>query len=421
MDKKEEQIIEEVRKLEDEIVDLTVALTAEPSTLGNEQSVLRVMEEKMDSLGLDPVQVPINPEELSGHDGFAPVPWDYDGRYNLAAIHKADGTGGKSALFNGHLDVVSPEPVSLWDRDPFEPVVEDGHIYGRGAGDMKAGVAAMTFALKAVENASFGLNADATIQAVIEEECTGNGAFACAEAGYNADGVVITEPFDRSILLGQVGVIWFRVRIFGVPRHVSEATAGVNAIEKCFPIITELRELEMEMNEVIHPAFEMFPHPLNLNIGIIKGGDWPSTVPAEAEFNGRLSFFPGTPYKDVQEKVRKAVERSAEKDPWLKENMPEVKFYAFRSDGHYIEEELPLFTTLNDCHKSLNGVDVIRATSTATTDVRVFHHFGKTQATCYGPKAYNIHAANEKVEIKSIVETAETLALFLARWCGLKE
>jgi acetylornithine deacetylase len=284
---------------------------------------------------------------------------------------------------------------------------------------MKSGVAAMTHALAAIETAGFGLQGDVTLEAVIEEECTGNGALACLETGYNADAVLIPEPFSRTILTGQVGVLWFKVRMYGVPKHVQDAAAGVNAVEKCFVLVQALRALEARMNEEIHPAYREFAHPLNLNIGIIKGGDWPSTVPAEAEFHGRLSFFPGVTYREVCDTITQAIERAASEDPWMAQNPPELDFYAFRSEGHLVTEDLPLFRTLSDCHAQLTGSPAITGVSTATTDVRVFHHFGQTQATCYGPYAEKIHAANERVDIDSIIETAKTYALFLSRWCGL--
>ena len=421
MNAAEKKIIETVDALSDDILDFTTRLTKEPSTLGNEASVLGVMESELDGLSFDPVRVPINPEELADHPGWAPVPWDYADRYNVVAEKQAAGAGGRSALFNGHLDVVSPEPLSLWDHDPFDPTVKDGWLYGRGAGDMKSGVAAMTYALHAVEKAGFGLTGPVTLEAVIEEECCGNGALACMAAGYDADAVLIPEPLGQSILTGQIGVIWFKVSLFGVPRHVFEAQAGVNAIEKCIPIISSLRELEAEMNADKHPAYEDIEHPINLNIGIIKGGDWPSTVPAAAEFHGRLSFFPGQTYQQTQQRVVDAVDRAVQADSWLKENPPKVEFYGFKSEGHLVERDQPAFNTLSDCHKVFYGQDADSQNSTATTDVRVFHFFGQGQPTCYGPSAENIHAANERVDIESIVQTARVYALFLARWCGLAE
>ena len=178
----EKQILDAVDHLTDDVLDFTCRLVAEPSTLENEASVLRVMEEELTKLSFDPVRVPIDPVTLSEHLGFAPVPWSYDGRYNVVARREASADGGRSALFNGHLDVVSPEPRILWNTDPFEPVERDGWLYGRGAGDMKSGVAAMTYAVHAVEKAGFGFKAPVTIETVIEEECSGNGAVACLAA-----------------------------------------------------------------------------------------------------------------------------------------------------------------------------------------------------------------------------------------------
>jgi acetylornithine deacetylase len=286
---------------------------------------------------------------------------------------------------------------------------------------MKSGVAAMTYALHAIEKAGFGLMGPVTIEAVIEEECGGNGALACLAAGYDAEAILIPEPFGPTILTAQIGVIWFKISLSGVPRHVFEAQAGVNAIEKCIPIISALRNLEAEMNTEIHPAYAGVEHPINLNIGIIKGGDWPSTVPADAEFHARLSFFPGQTYEKTQQRIVKTVDQAAQKDPWLTENPPRVEFYGFKSDGHTVERSLPVLNTLNECHRILYGQDADELSTTATTDVRAFHFFGQGQATCYGPVAENIHAANERVNIESVINTAKVYALFLARWCGVVE
>ena len=291
MNQAEKKLMEAIDSLKNDLLDFAGNLVAQPSTLGSEASVLRVVEEEMTRLGYDPVRVAIDPGILEDDPGFAPVPWSYEGRYNVVARREADGSGGRSALFNGHLDVVSPEPLDRWDFDPFSPFIQDGWLYGRGAGDMKSGVAAMVCALSAVDRAGLGLLAPATLETVIEEECTGNGALACCRAGYDAEAVLIPEPFGPTILTSQVGVFWFKVVLSGVPKHVLETHSGVNAIEKCYPLFQALRGLEAELNEPGHPAFSHLDHPINLNIGIIKGGDWPSTVPAKAEFHCRLGFF----------------------------------------------------------------------------------------------------------------------------------
>ncbi len=421
MNAKEKKIVERVDALSNDMLDFAARLVAQPSTLGQEASALEVMASELKRLSLEPKKVAIDPESLAEHPGFAPALWGYEGRYNLVAVRPAAVDGGRSALFNGHLDVVSPEPLDRWEKDPYRPTLEGGWLYGRGAGDMKSGVAAMTYALKAVEEAGFGLKGPVTLEAVIEEECGGNGALACLAAGYDAEAVLIPEPFGPTIMTAQVGVLWFKVSLSGVPAHVLEAGAGVNAIEKCQPLIAALRELEAEMNRLRHPAYEHLEHPLNLNIGIIRGGDWPSTVPATAEFHGRLSFFPGQTYSEVQRRIVETVARAAGEDAWLSRNPPRVEFYGFKSEGHVIGRETPSLVVLNDCHRELTGREAEDYISTCTTDVRAFHFFGRGAATCYGPVAENIHGANERVAVDSVIHTAKVYAMFLARWCGLAE
>ena len=417
----EEKIVAAVDSLSDDIVDFTCRLVEQSSTLGNEVPVLEVMSGELASHGLEPVRVPLDYETLGTHSGFAPVAWDYPGRYCVVATRSADGEGGRSALFNGHVDVVSPEPLHLWEQDPFKPWIRDGWLYGRGAGDMKSGVAAMTFALRAVERAGFGLGAPVTLEAVIEEECGGNGALACVVAGYDADAVLIPEPFGPTILTAQVGVVWFKVTVRGVPGHVQNTHSHVNAVDKCRPLIDALKELERDMNREGHPAYEGVDHPLNLNVGIIAGGDWPSNVPAQAEFHARLGYFPDRDFASIRERIENTIRSAAQADPWLAGHRPIVEFYGFRSEGHTISRDLPALTALNESHRSLIGKDADAYLSTCYTDLRAFHFFGKSQATCYGPVAQNIHGANERVLIDSVIHTAKVYALFLGRWCGLME
>jgi acetylornithine deacetylase len=421
MNSQEEKLIQAVESLVPELIDLTKLLVAQPSTLGNETSALEVMEGELTKLGFTHQRIPIDPELLSEHPGFAPVPWGYEGRYNLVAHRPADQEGGKSALFNGHLDVVSPAPLDRWESNPFEPFEKEGWLFGRGSGDMKSGIAAMTYALKAVETAGLELRAPVFLETVIEEECSGNGALACLHAGVDADAVLIPEPFGPTLLTAQVGVVWFKVTLDGVPVHVLDAQSGVNAIEKCFPLFKALRKLEEDLNRKVHPAFSGLGHPANLNIGIIKGGDWPSTVPAFAEFHCRLGFTPDIACPEIRNRVARTIAEAASSDAWLSKNPPRVDFYGFRSEGHHLSLDLPALKTLGACHRDLSGKAAESFVSTATTDLRTFVRFGRGQATCFGPVAERIHGANECVNIDSVVHTAKVYAMFLLRWCNSME
>ena len=422
MNNKEKKLLTTVDMLADDILDLTCRLVAEPSTLGNEAGAVTVMTDELQRLGFSTVLLPLASEELTSHPGYAPVPWSLADRNNVIGTVEAAAPGGRSALFNGHLDVVSAGRREFWSNNPFAATELDGWLYGRGAGDMKSGVAAMTYAAYAVRKAGFGLCAPLTVAAVIEEECSGNGAIASLAAGYDAEAILIPEPFGPTILTDQLGVLWFKVRLCGRPTHVLQARSGVNAIEKCYPLITALRRLEEELNgENVPLEYRDKNHPINLNIGVIEGGDWPSTVPAEATFQGRLSFFPNMSYGEIAARITDTINLAAGEDDWLRLNLPQVEFDGFRSEGHSLARDLPAFHTLNDCHRSLTGIRAERYISTCTTDLRAYHFYGHGQPTCYGPVAENIHGTDERVNLESVMQVARTYALFLARWCLLTE
>ncbi|MCE0733261.1 M20/M25/M40 family metallo-hydrolase, partial [Halomonas sp. G15] len=299
---------------------------------------------------------------------------------------------------------------------PWEPWEQDGWLYGRGAGDMKAGIAAMVMAVAAVRRAGATIDFPLTLQTVIEEECTGNGALACLHQGYGGDFVLIPEPFGAQIYSGQVGVLWFRLYIEGLPAHVLDTAAGRNAIETLQAYLPALKALEAEINALPRPApYEGHPHPFNLSIGRVEGGNWASSVPAHALLEGRVGFPPGMSPDDAMARVREAIAaRHAELDDATPP--PRVSFHGFRSEGHLVDLDTPGIRLLSACHEALLGEPPAHYLSTCTTDLRAFHVSGGINGTCYGPVAERIHGVDECVNIASIRQVLTTYALFLHRW-----
>jgi acetylornithine deacetylase len=123
----------------------------------------------------------------------------------------------------------------------------------------------------------------------------------------------------------------------------------------------------------------------------------------------------------MRKRVEKTIAEAASADAWLSRNPPRVDFYGFRSEGHYISRDLPALKTLGACQADLSGNAAESFVSTATTDLRTFVHFGRGQATCFGPVAERIHSCNERVNIDSVIHTAKVYALFLLRWCNSVE
>jgi acetylornithine deacetylase len=217
-----------------------------------------------------------------------------------------------------------------------------------------------------------------------------------------------------------MAVVWFRVRSSGQASHVLAADQAVNAIEKLYVIIAALRQMETEMNaNRRHPFYRDFPHPINLNIGVIRGGDWPSTVPSASEMECRLSGEPGVSVSEIHSRIRETVAAAAQADPWLRDHPPVVEFFGFRAAASVTDPLSAPMKVLEDCHRSILGQPLVFRASTATTDQRFFLNEWGIPATSYGPTGEKGHAENERVLIPSIAQAAKVLALFILRWCGV--
>ncbi|MFQ3786890.1 ArgE/DapE family deacylase [Halomonas sp. A29] len=418
LDATEKRLVERCEAMLDDTLALTCDLVRGYSVLGQEHGALETMERWLGRLGLPTTRVPLDAPGFAEHPHRAPTEWASDGRYNLVAQLNA-GAPGPHLVFNGHLDVVPADPIDMWSRPPWEPWEKDGWLYGRGAGDMKAGIAAMTMAVHAVREAGVSIDFPLTLQTVIEEECTGNGALACLHQGYSGDFVLIPEPFGAQIYTGQVGVLWFRIRLDGVPAHVLDTRAGRNAIEILVEYLPAFTALEKEINALPRQApYDTLDSPFNLSIGKIEGGNWASSVPAHAILEGRIGFPPAMTPDEAMNRVRRCVEaRHAELGD--SSPAPRVEFHGFRSEGFLVDLETPGIALLTRCHQDLLGEPPKPYLSTCTTDLRAFHVSGKINGTCYGPVAQRIHGVDECVEVDSIRHVLTTYALFIHRWAQL--
>jgi acetylornithine deacetylase len=287
-------------------------------------------------------------------------------------------------------------------------------MYGRGAGDMKSGLVAMVGAVAGLRRLGVTPRGRVQLQSVVEEECTGHGALACVLAGHTADAAVLTEPTRGAIWPAQVGVLWFKVRVLGAPAHAGEAAEGANAIEASYRVIEALRTLEADLNEVRPPLYAAYPHPINLNVGMIRGGDWPSTVAGECVTHFRLATYPGEPIADLKRRVEEVVAGVQSG-----RHRVDVLYEGFQCDGYELAEDAPLVQTLSAASARVTGSAPPLFASTATTDARAFVLYGDTPAVSFGPLAENEHGVDERVHVPSITRTAQALALFISDWSGL--
>ena len=222
----DEKLIERIETAVDDAFDeqlgFTQALVRFPTQRGQEHTAQEFMAQSLRERDLPVDRWTIDVEDIRHHPGFSPVTISYDNALNVVGTHRPKKATGRSLILNGHIDVVPTGPVDLWSFPPYEPRIEDGWMYGRGSGDMKAGLAANLFAFDALRSVGYQPGGNVYFQSVVEEECTGNGALACLTRGYHADAALITEPTSDSLVRANAGVLWFQVEVRGRPAHVFE-------------------------------------------------------------------------------------------------------------------------------------------------------------------------------------------------------
>jgi acetylornithine deacetylase len=394
----------------EELIELTVELVRERSLLGEEAGAQRVMAERLTGLGFAVERVAIEPPAGDGDGSWGYAPLDYEGRACVAA--RLMGTGaGRSLHLSGHVDVVPIDTPEGWGHDPWAGEISDGRIWGRGAGDMKAGLAAYLIGTAAFLEVCGAPAGELLFSSVIEEECTGNGMKAVIEAGYEADGTLIGEPSELRLLHAGVGVIWARLTARGGGAHPA-FPSGSSSAEQILLALAALHELEAELNAADGAAasdtvfFDAHERPFRLNIGTLSGGEWPSSEPALSEARVRLGLGRSLTPAAAQELLAGAVRAAA---PAV-----DVNFEGFRAVAYCDPLDHQLAASLRGAHAQLYGSAPPAQVLAATTDARSV----SGPCVCYGPVAGAIHGSDEWADIDSIERVASAIALTIASFTG---
>jgi acetylornithine deacetylase len=380
------------------------ALVREPSVPGAERGAEDILAAELDRIGMAVERVPF-PEGIEADPAAGVGPGAYDGR--TIVVGRLGGDGHRLIL-NGHLDVVPAGDERLWSSPPFVPRVHDGWMVGRGAGDMKSGIAMGTLALEALLSVEPGREPPVTFVGAIEEEQSGNGTLASIRAGVIGEAAVLLEPTDLRLLVAGIGVLWFEVEVFAEAGHALGAGPAMGALTVALHVIDELRRLESDLN--LLGGRERHA----LNIGTFTAGEWQSSIPGAARVGCRLGFPRGMEVAEAMSRVREAVERAAGAEP--ASAAPRVHFNGFRAEGYELAADDPLVAAIGAAHGDAHGRTAALVTTAGTTDARFYRNQLGIPALCYGPRVENMHAADERVELASILAGARTLARFLRTW-----
>jgi acetylornithine deacetylase len=353
----------------------------------------------------------------------------FEGRPQMAATFAGSG-GGPSLLFNGHIDVVPGDPRERWTSDPNTPDVRDGNLYGRGACDMKGGVAAMTYAAEVLARLGVRLRGDLIVNTVTDEESSGAGGLAAVRHGVKADAGIVTEPTAFEVWVGCRGSLTPTITVEGRPGHAEMAQphwregGAVNAIEKMGLVLDAVRGLRDEWRG---RADKRHPHlsPGDIVPATIKGGEWIVTYPASCTLQCELMYLPANADaegwgRDVEREVEEWITRATAADPWLAEHPPTVA-WSLDIPPYEVDPAHPVVGAMQGASEAVGEPAPIGGLD-SWFDAASFSRFGGTPSIGWGPRSIAwAHTIDEYVPVDDLVRCAQGLAIAAVRYCGVEE
>lgn len=383
------------------------------SVSGEESDAIRLCLGKFAQAGCECRLAPMSDDIKNDPEYSHPSdPVTYEGRSNMVAFRRGSGDG-KSVILQTHSDVV---PAGDWE-DAFVPREEDGVIYGRGACDAKGHIAAIWLAMAALEEMGVELKGEIQTQIVVEEEFGGNGALSLLRQGYSADAAVIMESTEMQIHPANRGAVWFRIEIEGLPRHMGRKHEGISAIDLSYRVIHALYGYEKKIiaDSSRYPGFERYTNPVQVNIGMLHSGEWPSMVAGKAVIEGGVGFLPNRSMDQVKREVKQVIERID--DAWLRSHYT-LTFPKLHNDSYETDYNHPSVIALEEaCKDSGLGSQVFGWN--VSCDARLYARVGNMPTIVFGAGSIlDAHARDEKIVFADLVKSAEAIVRFLIKWCG---
>jgi len=361
---------------------------------------------------------------VAGHP-MVPAGFSFTGRPQLVARFAGAG-GGRTLLLNGHVDVVDAEPYEAWSSDPFDAVVRDGAVWGRGACDMKGGVACMVLAAEVLAELGVRLAGDLVVNTVTEEESTGAGGLASART-LRADAAIVPEPSALAVWVACRGSLLSTITVEGraghagiAPRHPDRGGA-VNAIEKAAYLVEAIRRLREEW--ALRPRHP-YLSPADCVPTVIDGGQWIVSYPARCRLDCHIEYLPDQADERgqgsrVAHEFEGWISRAAAADPWLRDHPPHVEWFPSDVPPAEISPDEPIVEALLGVERDLGragrlgGLDNWHDGATLITEAGI-------PAVCYGPGDIHLaHGVDEHVSVAALVACTQGIALAALRFCGV--
>lgn len=417
--KTEKAVLDFIDSRREEIVRFLKQLVSFPSVTGDEFEIQQFVAGTLREAGLQVDMWEPDLEALKTHPAYVPVERGYENRPNVVGLYKGKG-GGKSLLFNGHVDVIPSGPEDAWEYSPWAGEMHDNRLYGRGASDMKSGLAAMTMAMDSLLKLGISLMGDVILEYTMDEELSGNGTLACVTRGYQADAGICCETSSLHVQPACIGRIWFEISIQGKPAGIQRRFEGVSAIEKGYELVKAVSNLEaMRVRDLKHPLYPDNLSSLPCMVTMFESGSFPSAFPDTCVLKGSIASLPGEATAAVKQSFVDHIQLFAKTDPWLRSHPPVVIFEGYCGDSAEISPNHPIVTTLSEKYEAVTGESPSITGRQGAADTRYLIRYGRTPTVIFGPgRTEQMHATNEWVDLDDVVAATKALALTILEWCG---
>jgi acetylornithine deacetylase len=325
------------------------------------------------------------------------------GRPNVIALVRGTG-GGKTLLLNGHIDTVG---VAGMTPEACQPSIDQGRLYGRGAYDMKAGVAACMLAM--AEAAKHPRRGTVIFSAVMDEEYAGLGTQALVQE-YRADGAIIAEPTELQLILAHKGFVWLEVETIGVAAHGSRPDLGIDAIAKMGGVLTGLEQLQRQLQQ--QP-----PHPYlktgSIHASLIQGGQDMASYPDRCVLSIERRTIPGESADMVESQVQTIIQRLSETDQDFK---AVVRRGLVRTPLE-TPPDSDIVRLTNSAANAVLGRPVELAGAAYWTDAATLWAAG-IPSLLFGPVGAGAHAMEEWVDLESVQTCYRVYAEVISTFCA---
>jgi acetylornithine deacetylase len=396
---------------------VVIELVRVKSITGDEGAVQDIVASRLADAGCDVQRIEVDPEDARADPDW---PGDEMPRDRLPiVVGRLGRPGGRRVVLVGHVDVVPEGDRTTWTHDPWAADRVGDRVYGRGAVDMKGGVASILAAAAALTSSGLAdrLEGEILIASVPSEEDGGQGMLAAIRAGVTGDVAVITEPTGLGVVIAHAGAITFKLTVPGRAAHASVRREGISALDKLQVLVRALEADETARNAAeTDPLMTAHGLPYATIIGKVSGGAWASSVIDKVEAEGRYGVKLGQTWRDAERDLQRAIDDANETDPFLREHPATVELTGGKFSSSRVPADHPLPVGLSAVVEALTGTHPELSGEPYGADMRLLVNEGRTPTVIFGPGDKRVaHSADEWVSVTEVADCARVLAAWLVR------